>query len=155
MFPSPNHTLCITCGSLLFPQPAAQGVPCMQSPAGLKNPGKKLRCMQSMGRGLAGLRLLLLGMVATTGGSRPGTCSCQCSRHCFQHVKYSWMLLLLPLAGVLQVPDEEKRRLADYVVDTGCSMEQTQQQVTELICQLKNRQSTAAAARALGRGFEQ
>ncbi|KAF6251758.1 dephospho-CoA kinase-domain-containing protein [Scenedesmus sp. NREL 46B-D3] len=54
-----------------------------------------------------------------------------------------------------QVPDEEKRRLADYVVDTGCSMEQTQQQVTELICQLKNRQSTAAAARALGRGFEQ
>jgi dephospho-CoA kinase len=47
------------------------------------------------------------------------------------------------------VPDEEKRRLADYVVDTGCSMKQTQQQVAELIRQLKDRQGTAAA-QALG-----
>jgi uncharacterized coiled-coil protein SlyX len=43
------------------------------------------------------------------------------------------------------VPDEEKRRLADFVVDTGCSMEQTQQQVVELIRKLKDRQGTAAA----------
>jgi dephospho-CoA kinase len=47
------------------------------------------------------------------------------------------------------VPDEEKRRLADFVVDTGCSMEQTQQQVVELIQQLKDRQGTAAS-QALG-----
>eukprot|EP00882_Tetradesmus_deserticola_P017247 GHRQ01018468.1.p1 GENE.GHRQ01018468.1~~GHRQ01018468.1.p1 ORF type:complete len:135 (+),score=68.55 GHRQ01018468.1:236-640(+) len=48
-----------------------------------------------------------------------------------------------------QVPDEEKRRLADYIVDTGCSMQQTRQQVIELIRELRRRQGTAAA-RVLG-----
>jgi dephospho-CoA kinase len=63
-------------------------------------------------------------------------------------------LLLLLLLLLLQVPDAEKRRLADYVVDTGCSLEQTEQQVVQLIAVLKERQGTAAA-RALGSASEQ
>lgn len=37
-----------------------------------------------------------------------------------------------------QVPDEEKRARADYVIDTGCSMEETRRQVKELIGRLSN-----------------
>jgi dephospho-CoA kinase len=46
---------------------------------------------------------------------------------------------------VRQVPDAEKRRLADFVVDTGCSMQETEQQVVQLIAELKGKQGTAAA----------
>lgn len=53
-----------------------------------------------------------------------------------------------------QVPDAEKRRLADFVLDTGCSMQETEQQVLQLIAALQGRQGTAAA-RALGRAAEQ
>lgn len=37
----------------------------------------------------------------------------------------------------LQVPDEEKRRRADHVIDTGTSLEQTRAQVAALIQSLK------------------
>jgi hypothetical protein len=45
----------------------------------------------------------------------------------------------------LQVPDEEKRRRADYVIDTGCSLQETQQQVVSILQELTGRQGTAAA----------
>lgn len=49
----------------------------------------------------------------------------------------------------LQVPDEEKRQRADYVIDTGCSLQETEQQVGSVLQQLQGRQG-AAAARLLG-----
>lgn len=45
----------------------------------------------------------------------------------------------------MQVPDAEKRQRADYVVDTGCSLDETEQQVLQVIQQLQTRQGTAAA----------
>jgi dephospho-CoA kinase len=39
----------------------------------------------------------------------------------------------------LQVPDAEKRSRADHVIDTGCSIGQTRQQVMELIARLSAR----------------
>eukprot|EP00878_Enallax_costatus_P005474 GHUV01005745.1.p1 GENE.GHUV01005745.1~~GHUV01005745.1.p1 ORF type:complete len:279 (+),score=73.59 GHUV01005745.1:329-1165(+) len=44
-----------------------------------------------------------------------------------------------------QVPDAEKRKRADYVIDTGCSLEETEQQVVQVIQQLMSRKGTAAA----------
>jgi dephospho-CoA kinase len=49
----------------------------------------------------------------------------------------------------LQVPDEEKRQRANYVIDTGCSLQETEQQVGSVLQQMKGRQGTAAA-RLLG-----
>lgn len=43
------------------------------------------------------------------------------------------------------MPDEEKRRRADYVIDTGCSLEETEQQVAHTLQSLKDKQGTAAA----------
>lgn len=37
----------------------------------------------------------------------------------------------------LQVPDEEKRRRADHVIDTGCSLQETQAQVAAIVEQLQ------------------
>ena len=39
----------------------------------------------------------------------------------------------------LQVPDEEKRKKADHVIDTGVSLEQTEARVSELIEALKTK----------------
>ena len=53
----------------------------------------------------------------------------------------------------MQVPDEEKRRRADYVIDTGCGLEATEAQVAALVEQLQARggggayEHAAAAAR--------
>lgn len=47
--------------------------------------------------------------------------------------------------GAVQVPDEEKRRRADYVIDTGCSFEDTEQQVGQVLQELKQKKGAAAA----------
>jgi dephospho-CoA kinase len=39
----------------------------------------------------------------------------------------------------LQVPDSEKRARADFVIDTGCTLEETRQQVEALVKSLRNR----------------
>jgi hypothetical protein len=57
------------------------------------------------------------------------------------------------LPAVLQVPDGEKRRRADYIIDTGCSLQQTQQQVVSILQELAGRQGTAAA-RLLAHGSD-
>eukprot|EP00879_Flechtneria_rotunda_P001813 GHRR01001977.1.p1 GENE.GHRR01001977.1~~GHRR01001977.1.p1 ORF type:complete len:282 (+),score=68.37 GHRR01001977.1:23-868(+) len=44
-----------------------------------------------------------------------------------------------------QVPDAEKRQQADFVIDTGCSLHETEEQVVKLIEELKGRTSTNAA----------
>lgn len=44
----------------------------------------------------------------------------------------------------LQVPDAEKRERGDYVIDTGCSLHETEQQVVQLIQQLQGMTGTAA-----------
>lgn len=51
------------------------------------------------------------------------------------------------LAQILskQMPDAEKRRLADFVVDTGVSLAETQAQVDKIILSLKGRSGTAYA----------
>lgn len=63
------------------------------------------------------------------------------------------LLLVLPCwrccCPHLQVPDEEKRRRADYIIDTGCSLQETEQQVASILQELKGRQGMAAA-RLLG-----
>lgn len=53
-----------------------------------------------------------------------------------------------------QVPDEEKRRRADYVIDTGCSLQETEQQVRSVLEELRGRpqQGTAAARLLAGEG---
>lgn len=48
-----------------------------------------------------------------------------------------------------QVPDEEKRRRADYVIDTGCSLPDTEAAVGALVDSLLARGSGGAFARAL------
>lgn len=45
----------------------------------------------------------------------------------------------------MQVPDAEKRQRADYLLDTGCSLVETEQQVVQLLQQLRGRTGTAAA----------
>ena len=39
----------------------------------------------------------------------------------------------------IQTPDAEKRARADYVIDTGCSLEETRQAVAKLVEQLRSR----------------
>lgn len=57
----------------------------------------------------------------------------------------------LPLL-LLQLPDAEKRKRADYVIDTGCSLQQTEQHVAELVQQLRNKRGTAAERMLAGSG---
>lgn len=47
------------------------------------------------------------------------------------------------------MPDEEKRRRADYVIDTGCSLPDTEAAVGALVDSLLARGSGGAFARAL------
>lgn len=42
-----------------------------------------------------------------------------------------------------QMPDSEKRKKADFIVDTSCSLEETEEQLKEIIVSLKNQQPTA------------
>ena len=51
------------------------------------------------------------------------------------------------LDGILlrQMPDEEKRKKADFVIDTSVSLEETQQHVAVLVDALKGRQGKAYA----------
>lgn len=42
-----------------------------------------------------------------------------------------------------QMPDSEKRKRADFIVDTGLSLEETGQQITHIIGQLRQRSGTA------------
>ena len=42
-----------------------------------------------------------------------------------------------------QMPDAEKREKADYIVDTSCSLEETEDQLKEIIVSLKQQQPTA------------
>lgn len=53
------------------------------------------------------------------------------------------------LDGILarQMPDEEKRKRADFVIDTSVSLEETQQHVAALIDALKGRKGKAYTAR--------
>lgn len=51
-----------------------------------------------------------------------------------------------------QVPDEEKRRRADFVINTGCSLQESEQQVRSVLEQLRGRQQGTAAARLLAEG---
>lgn len=46
-----------------------------------------------------------------------------------------------------QMPDDEKRRRADYVVDTGTSIEQTYEQIDRLIAALRLRRDGMAYER--------
>jgi dephospho-CoA kinase len=41
------------------------------------------------------------------------------------------------------MPDAEKREKADFIVDTSCSMEETEDQLKEIIVSLKQQQPTA------------
>lgn len=54
---------------------------------------------------------------------------------------FTLQLLLLLLA--LQVTDSEKRSRADFIIDTGCSLQETEQHVVALIDALKGRTGTA------------
>lgn len=49
--------------------------------------------------------------------------------------------------GILgkQMPDGEKRQLADFVIDTGCSLEETKQHVISLLKGLHGREGQAAS----------
>jgi hypothetical protein len=47
-----------------------------------------------------------------------------------------------------QVPDEEKRRKADFVIDTGSSLADTEAQVLALTAELRQEGGGAAARRA-------
>ena len=47
-----------------------------------------------------------------------------------------------------QVPDAEKRRMADFVIDTGRGMEAARDQVADIIEKLTGRRPQAAAAKA-------
>jgi dephospho-CoA kinase len=47
------------------------------------------------------------------------------------------------------VPDEEKRRRADYVIDTGCSLQDTRAQVAGIVQELLAKQHNGSAARRL------
>ena len=42
-----------------------------------------------------------------------------------------------------QMPDSEKRKKADFIVDTSCSLKETEEQLKEIIVSLKNQQPTA------------
>lgn len=42
-----------------------------------------------------------------------------------------------------QMPDAEKREKADFIVDTSCSLEETEDQLKEIIVSLKQQQPTA------------
>ncbi len=42
-----------------------------------------------------------------------------------------------------QMPDSEKRKKADFIVDTSCSLEETEEQLKEIIVSLKNNQPKA------------
>lgn len=42
-----------------------------------------------------------------------------------------------------QMPDSEKRKKADFIVDTSCSLEETEEQLKEIIVSLKHQQPTA------------
>ncbi|MGH1405377.1 MAG: dephospho-CoA kinase [Rhodomicrobiaceae bacterium] len=44
-----------------------------------------------------------------------------------------------------QMPDAEKRKKADFIVDTSCSLEETEEQLKEIIVSLKNKQPKAYA----------
>ncbi len=46
-----------------------------------------------------------------------------------------------------QMPDEEKRRRADYVVDTGCTKEETEQQIAHILDDLSGLQGSVYAQR--------
>lgn len=45
----------------------------------------------------------------------------------------------LPCSVWAQVPDAEKRRLADYVIDTSTDLVSTRRQVADLVAELRGR----------------
>ncbi len=51
------------------------------------------------------------------------------------------------LDGILarQLPDEEKRRRAAFIIDTACTLEQTYEAVARLVLELRGRHDTRAA----------
>lgn len=53
------------------------------------------------------------------------------------------------LDGILarQLPDEEKRRRAAFVLDTACSLEETREAVTRLVSELRTTRGAGAGAR--------
>jgi hypothetical protein len=62
----------------------------------------------------------------------------------------SLLLPCLPVGcAVVQVSDEEKRQRADYVISTGCSLQETEQQVGSILQELLDSRQGAAAARLL------
>ncbi len=50
----------------------------------------------------------------------------------------------LPCSVRVQVPDAEKRRLADYVINTSTDLATTRRQVADLVAELRGREGPGA-----------